>query len=287
MVGRRVVSVALVLAVVTGACSVDDRDILATVDGEKITVEQFETVINTSRALTGLAVDPVRLDNAEAAAALTNLIQLAVVRQPFAEVGIELPPLSGTADENQSAVMGAAIDELGSILVADSVRLDQDAVQAWLDAMTPFDRPTCASHILLSDVEAAESVVDRLADGESFEALAAELSIDPGTVSSGGSLGCRPPAEYIPEFSAALVLLGVDEVSGPVLSSFGFHVIKRTPDTGDVTEGFLDDLRSTAVNEWFADVFETAEVDLDPAAGTWSGIRVLVPDSEPEPALGS
>lgn len=81
----------------------------------------------------------------------------------------------------------------------------------------------------LSDEEAKaklEQAAERLKKGEDFAALAKELSQDPGSASNGGDLGFAGPGVYDPEFEKALYALKKDEVSAPVRSAFGWHLIK-------------------------------------------------------------
>lgn len=92
-----------------------------------------------------------------------------------------------------------------------------------------------AAHILLevndklSDEQAKAKlaeVAERLKQGEAFAKLAEEVSQDPGSASNGGDLGFAGPGVYDPEFEKSLYALKKDEVSAPVRSSFGWHLIK-------------------------------------------------------------
>lgn len=94
-----------------------------------------------------------------------------------------------------------------------------------------------ASHILLavqagdseSDAAAkaeAESLLERIEGGEEFAALAAEFSDDPGTKNSGGELDWSSRAAFVGPFSDALFAMTVDEVRGPVRTTFGYHIIR-------------------------------------------------------------
>jgi len=92
-----------------------------------------------------------------------------------------------------------------------------------------------AAHILLevndkqSDEQAKaklEEAAKRLQAGEDFAVLAKELSQDPGSADNGGDLGFAGPGVYDPEFENALYALNKGEVSAPVRSEFGWHLIK-------------------------------------------------------------
>lgn len=97
-----------------------------------------------------------------------------------------------------------------------------------------------ASHILIlvaadaeqNAVDEAQAKIDalaeRLGNGESFAELAKQNSQDPGSAASGGDLGLFGKGIMDPAFEAAVFALEEGEVSEPVRSSFGFHLIKLT-----------------------------------------------------------
>jgi peptidyl-prolyl cis-trans isomerase C len=82
-----------------------------------------------------------------------------------------------------------------------------------------------ARHILVSSEQEAKDISARLAKGEDFEALAKEYSLD-GSKEFGGDLGFFTADEMVPAFSEAAFALKVGEVSQPVQTEFGWHLIK-------------------------------------------------------------
>jgi len=93
---------------------------------------------------------------------------------------------------------------------------------------------THARHILikLSEVmsekdakQKMDGIKERLDNGEKFEVLARQLSED-GTASNGGDLGWVNPGDTVPQFEKAMNNLKPNEISEPVLSPFGWHVIQ-------------------------------------------------------------
>ncbi|MEL6607093.1 MAG: peptidylprolyl isomerase, partial [Bacteroidota bacterium] len=73
----------------------------------------------------------------------------------------------------------------------------------------------------------------RIQQGESFEALAREHSQDPGSASKGGEIGFWRLGELAPEYEAAALALEPDELSQPVNTQFGFHLIQLIAREGD------------------------------------------------------
>ncbi|RIH86458.1 peptidylprolyl isomerase [Calidithermus roseus] len=85
----------------------------------------------------------------------------------------------------------------------------------------------CSSHILVETQAQAQAVLARLAKGETFETLASELSLDPGSRSEGGNLGCYPVGSLIEAFERAMLRLKVGEITRiPVKTEFGYHIIR-------------------------------------------------------------
>ena len=85
-----------------------------------------------------------------------------------------------------------------------------------------------ASHILVKTEDEAKKVLDRLKKGEKFADIAKAVSIDKGSAVNGGDLGFFSKGQMVPEFEKAAASLNVGEVSMPVKTQFGYHIIKVT-----------------------------------------------------------
>ncbi|GAB4306253.1 MAG: hypothetical protein Kow0069_02820 [Promethearchaeota archaeon] len=84
-----------------------------------------------------------------------------------------------------------------------------------------------ASHVLVAKLSQAQKVLEELEAGADFGALAKQYSTCPSK-KRGGDLGFFSRGQMVPEFERAAFALKVGEVSGPVKTKFGYHVIKRT-----------------------------------------------------------
>jgi len=83
-----------------------------------------------------------------------------------------------------------------------------------------------ASHILVKTEDEAKKLLEKIKTGEKFSKLAREFSIDVESAKKGGDLGFFSRGQLIPEFEKAVFALKVGEVSGPVKTLFGYHIIK-------------------------------------------------------------
>ncbi|MCH7746795.1 MAG: peptidyl-prolyl cis-trans isomerase [Acidobacteria bacterium] len=130
-------------------------------------------------------------------------------------------------------------------------------VQSYYDYNTDrYTEPVTlrASHILLrtegkdpAEVQTqAEAIVAEARGGADFAELARQYSEDEGTKEIGGDLGPISPGQMVPEFEGAAYALDQGEISDPVSSMFGVHIIKATEKTGGTSQP-LDDVRESIV----------------------------------------
>ncbi len=83
-----------------------------------------------------------------------------------------------------------------------------------------------ARHILVEKEEEAKAALARIRQGEDFAKVAAELSRDPGSGKEGGDLGYFTQDRMVPQFGKAAFEAKVGEVTEPVQTQFGWHIIK-------------------------------------------------------------
>jgi len=120
-----------------------------------------------------------------------------------------------------------------------------------------------ARHILVSDEETANQVIERLNNGEDFGELARELSEDTGSAANGGDLGWFGKGRMVPEFEEVAFSLDVGEISQPVESQFGFHIIQTLGKTTvPMTASALDRARQTEFEDFVAQLREEADITI-------------------------
>ena len=120
---------------------------------------------------------------------------------------------------------------------------DAEVEAFYQDNPAQFQSPsqTQASHILVSEEEQAMEIKKALNEGASFEDQAKEHSSCPSN-EKGGDLGYYPKGRMVPEFETAADELAVGEISEPVKTQFGYHIIKVTDRKESETQT-LDDVR--------------------------------------------
>ena len=126
---------------------------------------------------------------------------------------------------------------------------DNEAKKFYDDNPVMFRQPERihARHILVSGDEELAKVQNDLKAGKSFDAVAKEYSRDPGSAANGGDLGEFPRGVMVPEFEkAAFALKNPGDVSEPVKTQFGWHIIKleeRIPESPVPFEQIKDRLK--------------------------------------------
>ena len=83
------------------------------------------------------------------------------------------------------------------------------------------------SHILVQKQSDAIAILDRIKKGEKFGKLARELSIDTGSAKRDGNLGFFGRGKMVKEFETAAFNLQVGQISEPIKTQYGYHIIKR------------------------------------------------------------
>jgi parvulin-like peptidyl-prolyl isomerase len=141
-----------------------------------------------------------------------------------------------------------------------------------------FIATECVSHILVPTQAEASKVRTDLVGGATFVNEARTYSKDTASAIKGGDLGCNPPGNYDPAFERVADTIGVNQLSQPVHSSFGWHLILvrsrqmqplDTTNSGRIQQ-FLQ--QETAVNAFVTAALPAAKVSVNPAFGTWDPV---------------
>lgn len=118
---------------------------------------------------------------------------------------------------------------LAEKMIEPSIKITEEDMKTYFEEnKESFDQKeqVKASHILVEDEAAAKKVKEELDNGKDFAELAKEYSTDTSNAAAGGDLGYFAKGEMAEEFEKAAFSLGIDEISEPVKTEFGYHIIK-------------------------------------------------------------
>jgi parvulin-like peptidyl-prolyl isomerase len=141
-----------------------------------------------------------------------------------------------------------------------------------------------ALHILVdTEAEAADVYQQVTAPGatrKTFEDLAKQVSTDTASGANGGSLGQAVASTYVPEFGEAAVALEPGQISEPVQSEFGWHVIylvdKQVTPFEEAKTQLLSGEQGTLFNAWMQGEAESLGVEVNPAWGRFDAETMTV-----------
>jgi len=232
--------------------------VVATVNGEDITVGNM--IVARAKLPAQYQSLP---DDLLFKALLDQLIQQTVLKQQlhgdipeYVRLSVEHEQRSLLASDVIEAVMEGAQTE-------DAIRDAYDARYSSDDGGDEFN----ASHILLESEEAALEIKSQLDEGADFTALAKESSTGPSGP-NGGALGWFENGRMVPEFEAAISDMRSGEVSGPVQTQFGWHIIKlndrrklEAPEYEDVRDEIAQELAQQAVEDRISQLTATATIN--------------------------
>ncbi len=231
------------------------KDYIAKVDGsyimEKDLRRQFKALPDFMKAI---------YDNAEGVKKLTDeLVKKELIYLEAKKQGMDKSPAYREKLEEFQKL--SLISMLLTKEIEDKVSVTPEEVKKYYDT-NPGEFSTDrarASHILVKTKEEADSLLKRIKAGEDFAALAEKNSIDKGSAARGGDLGFFGRGQMVPEFEQAVFSMKKGEVSEPVKTQFGYHIIKLTDVKKGKAVGFdkvKDDLTKRLLNEKRREAFD-------------------------------
>ncbi len=190
-------------------------------------------------------------------------------------------------DIKKKLVVRTFLDSKTADMITDAdIKKEYDAMVA----STKDEKEVHARHILLNSEADAKEAKKKLDAGKSFEDVARDYSKDAGSAKQGGDLGWFTKDKMVPEFANAAFSMKKGEVSGPVKSSFGWHIIKvedirkvTPPAFADVKDQIKAKLQEKKLNDYIAGLVKSADIKVYDAKGKEVPFNKNLPD-EAKPA---
>jgi peptidyl-prolyl cis-trans isomerase SurA len=215
---------------------------MATQEGQSLTQPEFHIL----HALLPLSPEAPAEEVSAASAQVAAVLDRIRAGEPFAEVvaSSNSPYEFSGGDlgwrrmEDLPSLFTNIVPRLKAGETADPVRSDSGFHLVYLEAVRRNEQvvtQTKASHILIkpseimTDSQARDQIAalrNRILAGEDFGELARQYSEDIGSAQEGGELGWTTPGQMVPEFEAAMDKTAIDQISEPVRSQFGWHIVK-------------------------------------------------------------
>lgn len=231
--------------------------VVATVGGAEITVGHMIAARQTL---------PAQYQQIDAATLWDGLLDQLVQQNAMAQsLGDDVTRATEFAIDNTISGLLAG-EAIGKVVQA---AITEETLQAAYEARFADAEPSRefrAAHILVPTEDEANAIKAELDGGADFAALAMEKSTGPSGP-NGGDLGWFGPGMMVPEFENAVVALEPGQVSEPVQTQFGWHVVilnesrlGEAPTLEDVQAELAAELETEAVGKALEDVMASAEV---------------------------
>jgi parvulin-like peptidyl-prolyl isomerase len=160
---------------------------------------------------------------------LNEIINKEMLYQEALKKGLEkTPDFQKKLEEFKKVTL---ITELFEKEIISKAKVSDQEIKDYYDKHKEELAPTTqikASHILVKTEDEAKKVLERLKKGEKFGDIAKAVSIDKGSAKNGGDLGYFSKGQMVPEFEKAASSLQVGQISMPVQTQFGYHIIMVT-----------------------------------------------------------
>lgn len=162
-----------------------------------------------------------------------------------------------------------------SKLLEPRIKISEDELKSYFDenkATYAQAKQVKASHILVETEEKAKEIKEKLAQGEDFAKLAKESSIDTQTKEKGGDLGFFASGQMVEAFDKVAFSLKVGEISDPVKTEYGYHIIKVTDikeaeeanyekSKEKISDALFDQKMQTEYGTWLQELYKKYKIE--------------------------
>lgn len=269
-----VLTFVLLLAFSLTGCKAEDTEVVATIGDKKITqdelndvlverygVETLNSLISEKIVELEIAKENIKIASEDIDKEFKNMEEQYGGKEALANA---MANSNLTEKDLKNDIKNKlSIDKL----LKDDIKISEENIAKYYEenkANFTEEEQVKASHILVEKEDLAKEIKKKLEDGEDFAKLAKEYSIDEGTKENGGDLGFFGKGKMVPSFDEAAFTLPIGEVSEPIKSDFGYHIIlvneKKEAKTTSLEENketikqmLVDAKLPEAFNAWYAE----------------------------------
>lgn len=272
------IAVTTLLPIALFACSAQDGKVVATYSGGKVTetdiMNHFKKVFDAQPELKGKTFSDLEKPAQEQLVRgyiLNKLLEKEAKDKKIEESEAFKEKIAGLKEQliRQELIAAYAKDA-----VTDA-KIDEE-YNTWVKSVKGKYEMQ-ASHILVATQAEANDIALKLQTGANFAELAKQYSTDPGSKANGGSLGHFIQGKFVPEFEAKLNTMKKGEISDPVQTQFGWHIIKLD-DKRPVVIPSKEEARADVINKINNDAVKAMVDGLTAKAD----IKLMIEDKKPE-----
>lgn len=220
------------------ACGGSSENVAETEAGNITKDELYDELVATNgeEALTKLVTLKVLEDKYDVSDDVVDA-ELEKIKEEVGEEFEQVLTMQGLTEEELKTDLKSSL--LQEEAITEGIEVSEEEMQQYYDRMT---KEVEARHILVQDEETANDIKKKLDDGDDFADLAKEHSVDEGTAEQGGEVGFFSVGSMVPEFEDAAFTMEKGDISDPIQSEFGFHIVEvlDTKETDEDVGSFED-----------------------------------------------
>jgi hypothetical protein len=182
--------------------------------------------------------------------------------------------------DNLNKTYGLTADDIRYVIVSQQYREKVKAAILAEQNVPRTEQQVWARHILVADEATAKQVIDRLNAGEDWSKLAAELSTDTSNKDNGGDLGWFGKGAMVAPFEQAAFALEPGQVSQPVQTQFGWHIIQSLgKEDRPLSDSQYQQQLETKFTDWLTQQQNAAKIVTN---DSWTEFVPIEPTLSPE-----